>query len=74
MKFVIFLWLLHRLYVALFVMEGVVSIHPDIFQGANRIISILPSPGARLPPRSAELSSISLDGRLSTLTWHLHYR
>ena len=64
-------WLLH---VTLFVMEGVVPIHPDIFQGADRIVPILPRPGARLPPRPAELSGISLDRGLPTLAWHLHYR
>ena len=64
-------WLI--LDITLLVVEGVVSIHPDVFQSANRVCRILLSPGARLPPRSAELSTVSLDSGLATLTWHLNH-
>ena len=60
-------------HIALLVMEAVGSIDPDIFQGADRIISILLRSGARLPLWSTEFASVSLDGGLPALTWYFYH-
>ena len=60
-------------HIALLVMEGVFSICPDIFQGANiRVIRILLLSVARLPLGATELASVPLDGGLPALAWYLH--
>ena len=62
-------WLWH---IAPLVMERVVSIHPDIFQGADGVIGILLQFGARLPLGPAVLAGVPLHSGLPTLAWNLH--
>ena len=60
--------------IALFLNEGVETVHPDPLEGVARLDQSIALSMARLPPGTAEPRRVPLCVGVAALAWDLHHR